>query len=79
MKIKKIQILKMELPLNLLSEKPQKCHSNKAPVRSYMENGICTDKNLYGKPKFHVAAVDNRWVKELLNLEENFATNPCSL
>lgn len=42
-----------------------------------MESGICTDKNLYGKLKFHVAAVDNRWVEELLNLEENFATNPC--
>lgn len=45
---------KTYLPLKLFSEKLQKhkCHSNKALVRPYMEDGTCTEKDLYGKHDF---------------------------
>lgn len=45
---------KMYLLLKLFSEKLQKhkCHTSKALVRHYKEDGICTDKDLYGKRNF---------------------------
>lgn len=45
---------KMYLPFKLFSKKLErhKSHSNRALVRPYMEDGICTGKNLYGKHNF---------------------------